>query len=226
MKAQLRSFDQLAPVALLASIYFAAGKFGLAYAFLHPSASAVWPPTGIALAALLLLGLRLWPGVLVGAFFLNLTTAGNALTSVGIALGNTIEALIGAWLVLRFANGAKAFDHAGSIFRFVVCAASISTALSATVGVTSLCLARFAPWDNFVPIWLTWWLGDLTSNLVVAPLILVWSAKPAPHLNSRQIYEALAIFILALASAQILFGGWPYLDVKYRLSFLCMPALL
>jgi PAS domain S-box-containing protein len=226
MKSQLRRSDQLVRMGLLASIYFCAGKLGLAYAFLHPSASAVWPPTGIALAALLLLGLPLWPGVLLGAFLLNLTTAGNAATSAGIALGNTAEALVGAWLVLRFANGIKAFDHAGSIFRFVVCAALISTALSATLGVISLCSAGFAAWGNFWPIWLTWWLGDLTSNLVVAPLIIVWSAKPAPHLKSAQIFEAVGILFLVLALAQLFFGGWPYLDNTYRLSFLCMPAVL
>jgi integral membrane sensor domain MASE1 len=75
MSRQLRNIYHFALIGLLAAIYFFAGKFGLAHAFLHPSASAVWPPTGIAIAALLLWGYRLWPGVLLDAFLLNLTSA-------------------------------------------------------------------------------------------------------------------------------------------------------
>jgi PAS domain S-box-containing protein len=226
MSRQLRNIDHFALMGLLAAIYFFAGKLGLAHAFLHPSASAVWPPTGIALAALLLWGYRLWPGVLLGAFLLNLTIAGNLATSAGIAVGNTAEALLGAWLVSRFANGVKAFDHAGSIFRFVVGAALLSTAVSATMGVSSLCVAGFAPWDHFLPIWLTWWLGDMTSSLVLTPLIIVWSAKPVPSLKPQQIWEALGVLLLALVVAQIVFGEWSYSDNKYRLSFLCIPPIL
>src|SRR5262245_41131273 len=83
-------------------LYVAAGKFGLQFAFLHASATAVWAATGIALAALLLYGLQLWPAVLAGAFVVNLTTSGTPVSSLGIALGNTLEAVVGAWLVNRF----------------------------------------------------------------------------------------------------------------------------
>src|SRR3989441_12364364 len=89
----------------LAAVYVLAGKLGLILAFVHASATPVWPPTGIALAAFLLLGFRVWPAILAGAFLVNVTTAGSALTSVGIAAGNTLEGLCGAWLVKRFAAG-------------------------------------------------------------------------------------------------------------------------
>src|SRR3954466_6338589 len=88
---------------LMAAAYFAIAKLSLKLAFFNPSASAVWPPTGIALAALLLLGIRIWPAILVGAFFANITTAGTVWTSIAIAMGNTFEALSGAWLLQRFA---------------------------------------------------------------------------------------------------------------------------
>ena len=97
-------------------MYFFAGKVGLSLAFIHASASAVWPPTGIAFAALLLWGHRLWPGIFLGAFLVNITTQGSAATTLAIAAGNTLEALLGAWAVNRFANGAKVFERAKNIF--------------------------------------------------------------------------------------------------------------
>src|SRR3989442_1332716 len=94
---------------VLTGVYFLAGKFGLSLAFVHASASAVWPPTGIALAATLLLGYRVWPALFLGAFLVNVATAGAVWTSLGIAGGNTLEGLLGAFLVRRFANGLKVF---------------------------------------------------------------------------------------------------------------------
>jgi integral membrane sensor domain MASE1 len=85
--------------ALLAALYFVAGKLGLTLAFVNASATAVWPPAGIALAALLVLGYRVWPGILLGAFVVNLTTTGGIPSSASIAVGNTIEGLLGAYLV-------------------------------------------------------------------------------------------------------------------------------
>src|SRR5436309_15788488 len=95
----LRPSKNLVVVAALAAVYVIAGKLGLMLAFVHVSATAVWPPTGIALAAFLLLGYRVWPGVLIGAFLANITTAGSAATSVGIAAGNSLEGLVAAYLV-------------------------------------------------------------------------------------------------------------------------------
>src|SRR5947209_20270883 len=100
-----RRFRTPLTVGLLTVVYFIAGKLSLMLAFLYASASPVWPPAGIALAALLLLGYRVWPAIFVGAFLVNLTTAGNIFTSLGIATGNTLEAALGAWLILRFAGG-------------------------------------------------------------------------------------------------------------------------
>src|SRR6266436_9440415 len=96
---QPRAFSGLPVIGLLTLVYFIAGKFGLMLASLNASASPVWPPAGIALAALLLLGYRVWPVILVGAFLVNVTTAGNLATSFAIATGNTLEAVAGAWLV-------------------------------------------------------------------------------------------------------------------------------
>src|SRR5580693_708027 len=89
----------------LAVVYFAAGKLGLQLAYVHASATAVWPCTGIAIAALLVFGYRVWPGILIGAFAVNLTTLGTVETSIFVAIGDTLEALAGCYLVGRFASG-------------------------------------------------------------------------------------------------------------------------
>src|SRR6266850_2565308 len=130
-------------------VYFLAGKLGLAYAIVHASATPVWPPTGIALAAVLLLGRGVWPAIFAGAFVVNLTTAGSVLSSLGIAAGNTLEALVGAFLVERFAGGAAAFERAKDIFKFVALAGFVSTTVSATIGVTTLALTGNARWSAF-----------------------------------------------------------------------------
>src|SRR5205814_9814311 len=109
---QSRRFSGLPLIGILAIIYFIAGKLGLMLASLHASASPVWPSAGIALAALLLLGYRAWPAIFLGAFLVNVTTAGNVATSLAIATGNALEALVGVWLVNRFAAGTSVFDPA------------------------------------------------------------------------------------------------------------------
>ena len=134
---QLRSSSRLLHISIVTFVYFIAGKFGLMLASLHASASPVWPCAGIALAALLLLGYRVWPAVLVGAFLVNVTNAGDIATSLAIATGNTLEALAGAWLVNRFARGKNFCDRPQDVFKFALIAAT-STIISPAFGVTSL----------------------------------------------------------------------------------------
>src|SRR5712671_5051990 len=136
---QSRRFSALTLIGVFAIIYLIAGKIGLHLASLHASTSPVWPPAGIALAAILLLGYRAWPAIFVGAFLVNLTTAGDIATSVAIATGNTVEAIAGAWLVNRFAGGKNVFDRPKGVFKFAL-AAAISGVVSPVFGVTSLAL--------------------------------------------------------------------------------------
>src|SRR4051794_2987977 len=108
----LRRAPILPAVTALTAIYFLAGRLGLYLASVHASASPVWPATGIALAGLILFGPRAWPGVFIGAFLVNAMTAGSILASFGIAIGNSLEAIAGAWLINRYAGGVRAFDRA------------------------------------------------------------------------------------------------------------------
>jgi diguanylate cyclase (GGDEF)-like protein len=223
----LRSLRDLVAILLLAACYFGAGKLGLSLAFVHVSATAVWPPAGIALAALLLLGYRVWPGIFLGAFLVNLTTAGSVATSIGIATGNTLEGLVGAYLINRFANGRHAYDHSQDVFRASALAAVVSTTVSATLGVTSLCLGGFADIARFGSIWLTWWLGDAAGNLVVAPLCVLWITKPRPRWKGRKVLEGVLLFLAIALVASVEFGGLLPIDRQhYPLGFLSVPILM
>src|SRR5260370_42036209 len=173
--------QDLAVVAVLAVVYFCAAKLGLRFAFVHPSATALWAPTGITLAALLVFGFRVWPGAFLGAFFANITTAGSVLTSIGVATGNTLEGVVGCFLVRRFARGQQAFERAQDVFKFAFLAGMGSTTISATLGVTTLSLGGFADWTVSGPMWRTWWLGDGVGAVLVTPLVLLCSENT--HLN-------------------------------------------
>ena len=216
-----------ATVAGLAVTYFTAAKLGLTLAFVNPSATAVWPPTGIALAAFLMLGARVWPAIFAAAFVANLTTAGSVATSIGIAAGNTLEGLLGSYLVQRFAAGRQAFGRPRNAFRFAVLAGGVSTLVSATCGVTSLALGGFAAWADLGRIWLTWWLGDGAGALVVAPVALLWTENPHLQWTRKQLIEAAALLLSLVLVALMVFGGVsPDLNKNYPLEFLCIPILL
>jgi PAS domain S-box-containing protein len=191
----------------LAVLYVLAAKLGLAFAFLHPSASAIWPPTGLALAAFLVLGPGVWPAIFAGAFVANLLTAGSFATSLGIALGNTLEAAIGAHLISRFARGPAAFERAPDIFKFFALGGLLSPVVSASLGVTSLYFGGFVSWPDSRAVWATWWLGDAAGALVVAPLLLLWSRSPAPAALRRRPLEALGLLAATLVVGLAVFGG-------------------
>ncbi len=186
----------------LALVYVLAGKLGLRLAIVNASATAVWPPTGIALAALLIFGYELWPGVLLGAFIANIVTTGSVASSLGIAVGNATEAVLGTYLVNRFARGRYSFEDSTDIFKFTFLAGLLSTSVSPTIGVTSLALAGFAPWSNVGDIWFTWWLGDIAGALIIAPFFLLWSAPHRRRWHLSQLPE------LGLLVAILIFGGW------------------
>jgi signal transduction histidine kinase len=217
-------------VALLVALtlaYALAGKLGLSLAILHASASPVWPPTGIALASFVVLGPRVWPAILTGAFLVNVTAEGNVATSLGIAAGNTLEGMAGGWLVRRLAGGSAAFDRPRDVLRFLTLAGLLATAISPSLGVTSLCLGGFAEWPSFGRIWLTWWLGDVGGAVVVAPALVLWAREPHVEWTVAQRVEAGALLVLIALVGAFAFG---YLEPpsgnQRSLSFLCLPLTM
>jgi diguanylate cyclase (GGDEF)-like protein len=209
------------------AVYFVAGKLSLHLASIHPSASPVWPPTGIAIAALLALGLRFWPSIFMGAFLINITTAGSVFTSAGIATGNTLEALLAAFLAVRFANGRHAFERTWDILRFAFYGGVLSTAAAATFGVTSLALGGFAPWNQYGLIWRTWWLGDAAGALIFTPFLLLWGANLSLKWTKRQYAEAGVLLVSLIITAGIVFGVFFHARVSGDpWTFLCTPFLV
>ena len=216
-----------AVVAGLTVVYFVAGKLGLQLAYVQASATAVWPCTGIAVAALLVFGYRVWPGILIGAFLVNLTTAGTVATSIAIAAGNTLEGLAGCYLVNRFARGKDAFVRAQDIFKFALFAGMIATAVSATIGVATLAVAGFANWAAFGSIWCTWWLGDAVGAVTVTPLLLLWWENPRINWTREQVTELAFLFLGLFATGWVVFGKPFHSELKnYPLEYLCIPFLI
>jgi diguanylate cyclase (GGDEF)-like protein len=218
---------KLAAVIALTAIYFFAGKLGLSLAFVNPSATAVWPPAGIALAAFLILGDYVWPAILAGAFVVNLTTSGYLLPSLTIALGNTIEGLVGAYLLKRYANGSKAFDRAQDVLKFTILAGLFGTVISATIGVTSLVWSGLAPKSDFLAVWLTWLLGDATGILIVAPLLILWAIPSKLAWTPARVAEAIFLLSSSVLVAMVVFGNQSFIGTtNYPLEFLIVPWII
>jgi diguanylate cyclase (GGDEF)-like protein/PAS domain S-box-containing protein len=212
-------------IVLLASIYFGAGRFGLTLAFINASASPVWPPAGIAVAALLIFGYRVWPGVFLGAFLVNVTTADSILASFMIAVGNTLEILLAVYLINRFASGLRVFEHVSDIFRFIV-VTLFATTVAASLGVASLLLNGLANWEEVSSIWFTWWLGDAAGVLITTPALVLWSNLRI-RWNWRLTLEATAWAASLIIAGLIVFGGVLPLGFRnYPLEFLVLPLIV
>jgi len=212
-------------IALIA-VYCAAGKLGLQLAFVNASTSAVWPCTGIAIAALLILGYRMWPAIFAGAFLVNITTAGSIATSAAIAGGNALEAVTAAYLVNRYADGRRVFERSHNIFKFALFAAFAAT-ISATIGTTILSVGGLASWSRFSSIWSTWWLGDVVGAVMVTPFLVLWIENPRQQWTRRQMIELFFLFAGLFTVAWIIFGdGLHFVVSNYPFEYLCFPFLV
>ena len=210
----------------LAAVYYVAARLGLHFAYINSSVTTIWPPAGVALAGFVLFGYRVWPAILIAAFLANFTTTGAVLPSVGIAVGNTLEGLVGAYLVNRFARGGRVFDRTRDILRFTLLAALVSTIVAASIGVVSLTLGGFVSWAGAPRVWLTWWLGDAVGDIVVAPALILWiGVKPAPSWSRRQKIEAITLAVITTLLAFALFGG-VFPSRHYPLTVLLWPVMI
>jgi PAS domain S-box-containing protein len=192
-------------VALLAAAYFVAAKVSLLAAIPPGYATAVWPPSGIALAALLLWGNRLWPGVWIGSFAANLTIEGAALASAVIATGSALQAHVIAALLARSIGVPRRFERVGDVAIFVgmvVCGAVIAP----TVALLPLATIYPLPLMDLASNWWTWWEGDACGMLLVAPLVLTWSV-PGIRWTREKVLEAVLFAALLLVAGDVVFTG-------------------
>lgn len=215
---------RLLGVALFVAVYLVTARFGLSLASVHPSATPVWPPTGIAIATALVLGPLAWLPIYASAFIVNLSTAGTWATSAGIAFGNLLEAVAGAYVIRRWAGGVRLLDRPANIFKFASSMPAV-VAISATIGVTTLCTLGFAPWPQYTAIWLTWWLGDLTGALIFVPVVLAW-AEPSPIRAAPGAFERCALYVVSIGVAAAAFLGMAPWPDHTPIAFLMIPPLV
>ena len=217
--------QRLSEVLLLAAVYFGAAKLGFNWASAHPNVSPVWPPSGLAIAALLLLGYRAWPGILIGAFLANFLTDIPLVSAAGIAVGNTAEALVAA-LLLQSMDFNKSLDRAKDVTAFVA-VMILTTTISASVGNLSLGLGNSEKWVEFGPLWVTWWLGDLVGAVVIAPLILTWGTKSDQWLPRKRYLEAILVLSVLGWAALVTFARSAPTPIQYYpLTRMIVPFFL
>lgn len=211
---------------IVTAAYFLAAELGLSLASVHTNVSPVWPPTGIAIAALLIFGRRLWPAILIGAFLANLWTDVSAPVALVIAGGNTLEAVAASYL-LTYRSHLDSFSSIRDVLKFILFAVVVSPMISATIGNISLCVGGEAQWANFGRLWLTWWLGDGFGALIVAPFLLAWDLNWKRHASSTAVIEAAVLLTGLFIVSMVAFAGWiPGADKRYPIAHLTWPFLV
>jgi signal transduction histidine kinase len=210
----------------LAVAYHLAARVGLKMAYVQINTSPVWPPSGIALAALLIFGYRMWPGISLGVLLGSVLSGGDPGVALGMSLGNTLEALAGAYLLNHVIDFRNSMDR----IRDIVGLGAISifsTTISATIGTLTLMLVGNGEWIAFWAIWFTWWIGDLLGALVVTPALLTWSSKPAFRAQTRQYVEGITLFALLVFVTWYVFGGESPNSIYHQaLLYLIFPFII
>jgi PAS domain S-box-containing protein len=207
----------------LGVVYFGAALLGLEYATIGPSISLVWPPTGIAIAALTLLGYRYWPSIAAGAFLANAATPVPLAAAGGIALGNTLEAVVAAMLLVRYASPRPQLDNIRHVRALVLVAAPAGALTSALIGTLTLLVSAVIRTDGLPGALAVWWTGDLLGALVVAPLILAWATPADGRQSTRGLVEVLLLCAGTVLAGEIALRGSPAGDVVPAVNY---PYLL
>jgi PAS domain S-box-containing protein len=223
---KIRSLPYMIQISLLSAGYFALGRIGFLFAVVHSDVSLVWPSAGFALAALLLGGYKLWPGIAIGVFLVNLSNDVPALAAVLIAVGNTLQGIIAVYLLRRYTHFQNRFERIQDVISFVGLAVFISAIISATVGVTALCLTQTQPWEDFGPMWGIWWGGDGVGVLIVTPFILTWAATRRQAARRDQIIEAVTLYAALAVISGLVFATSLATSGFYALAYLTFPFLV
>src|SRR5919202_3915936 len=211
---------------VLAVIYFGLAKASLSFAAINGYATPIWPASGIALAAVFLLGYHLWPGVFLGGCMAHFVgeqlTVTTILSGLCIGIGNAVGIVIAAYLIKRSIGNHQPFNHVRDVFAFVFLAALLSPIADANIGVTALCLFGEAPWSAYGLMWWTWWLSEVVGIIVFTPVALAWSqAIKTPGQQFRQRFAEGAILIFLTATiTRITFGG------GYPVVYMLIPLLV
>lgn len=216
-------FPRLYRQAGIAAVYFLAAQLGLSLAFRGTNISPVWPPTGIAFAAVFLFGYEVWPAIALGAFLANFISL-PLFTSLGIATGNTLEAIVGVYLLRRFSVSENLLEHSRDVSLFLLLSVLTSTAISASIGTLSIAVSGLKHGASFGYLWYTWWLGDSAGNITVAPVILAWVGSKRIAWKSEKILEGLLLLVMiAFVGRAVFLSSFSF---GFSLAYLTLPPIL
>jgi len=206
-------------------VYVALGRLG--QEIVVQRVTPVWAASGLALAALLLGGSRIWPAIAIGSLAVNLLwsfdthrAVSSLLATAGMAAGATLEALTGVFLIHKYAGKIRSLHRVSDVFKFVLFGALISPIIAATFGTSSLAIFELLPWPEHGSTWLTWWMGDMAGIMIITPLILAWYNKQPVPWNCVRIAEVVMLSLVILFVARITFHG------NYRLEYMFIPCLV
>jgi diguanylate cyclase (GGDEF)-like protein len=221
----MRQVPYIGQVALIIAIYFGAARISLALAIPPGYATAVWPPSGIALAATLLLGPRIWPGIWFGAAAANLMVETSSLTAALIAVGNTLEAVVGGMLIRRYIRDPWHFDRAEDVVAFIALCA-LSATIAATVALVPLTLTHSLSWGEMLRNWWTWWQGDVSGIIIVTPLILSWSSYRTPAWPPQKSLERVCFAALLILAVFTISRDDATHFAPFSLTFVTLPFII
>jgi integral membrane sensor domain MASE1 len=187
----------LAELLLVAATYIALAESAQLVPAINPAATPLWPPTGFALALLLLRGYRIWPGILAGAVSSDLI-AGRWLPEFGFAgIGTLLAALAGTWLISRWSRGHRMFATPSRVAKFAIICLVPTAMISSAIALAGYTFADKPGFPDPVVTWLTWWLADAAGTLLIAPAILLWAMLPLRGFSRRDLLESIAVLALA-----------------------------
>jgi PAS domain S-box-containing protein len=215
-------------VVLLIALYFVGGLVGKETTFLSGSVALVWPPAGIALAAILLFGYRFWPGVALGAVlfsFMNGMPFG--FFTLGTAVGNTMGAVVCAYLLKKFITFDNAMERTRDVIGYIGLACFLGTTVNAAFNVVSLAYSGEVKWDDLFSTILVWWVPNALAGLVVAPFIITWATPSATRWNGKLIFEAIICGAGLVGGTLVSFNSWFVYGIQnYPLAYLPFPFLV
>ncbi len=222
MSKRLGEFFKLSGMTVLIALsYFLAAKLGLKLAVINNNSSPVWPASGLAIAALILFGTKHWPAILIGAFAANLTTGSPVLSVCLIAVGNTLEAIIGAQLYKRVSKLSTTLNYHTSSISFLAIS-MFPTTVSAVVGTFALYCTNVISFQAIGEVWLTWWTGDFLGVLVVTPFLLELFQPKKNEYTASKLFEFFLYAISCLAITYFSFSnsaGLPLMFLVFIMIF-------
>jgi PAS domain S-box-containing protein len=185
----------LVELSIVAAGYIGLAESALLLPAINPAATLLWPPTGFALALVLLRGYRIWPAILVGSLSPHLIAGRSLLESGSVAISTLLAAFAGTCLISRWSNGRQTFGTPANVAKFAIISFAPTTTISSTIAVAGFILTNKPVFSDSVVTWVTWWLADAAGTLVIAPVVVLWAMMPLRNFSTWSLLESVAVSI-------------------------------